>query len=75
MNLASYFANNSGGGIPALSNPLGLFVWILVSLLALILEAGCWLYCAAIRRGERTEYLTLFDGFSFAGRLILLYLA
>ena len=30
------------------------------------------LYCMAIRRGERAEYLTLFDGFSFVGKIILL---
>ncbi len=32
--------------------------------------AGFVLYCMAIRRGERAEYLTLFDGFSFVGKVI-----
>lgn len=72
MELASFFAN--GGSAEPFSNPLGLFVEIFVFLLSLLLEAGCWLYCMALRRGERSEYLTLFDGFSFAGRIILLYL-
>ena len=72
MELASYFAN--GNSTDFFSNPLGLFVEIFVSLMALLLESGCWLYCMALRRGERAEYLTLFDGFSFAGRIILLYL-
>jgi len=48
------------------------FVSILSSLLRLILNAGFVLYCMAIRRGERAEYLTLFDGFSFTGKLIAL---
>lgn len=76
MRLANFFANmgaNSGSLLP-FANPLGLFVTILVNLLSLILSAGCVLYCFALRRGERAEYLTLFDGFSFAGRIILLYL-
>ena len=74
MRLANYFANLSNEQLVSLSNPVGLFVTILVNLLSLVLEAGCVLYCLAIRRGERVEYLTLFDGFSFVGRVILLYL-
>lgn len=46
------------------------FVYILASLMSTVLSAGFFLYCMAVRRGERAEYLTLFDGFSFAGRLI-----
>ena len=38
----------------------------------MVLSAGFVLYCMAVRRGERAEYLTLFDGFSFVGRIILL---
>ena len=53
---------------------LGIFVMILVLLLALVLRVGFVLYCMAVRRGERSEYLTLFDGFSLAGKLVLLYL-
>ena len=55
-----------GGGF------LGIFISILSSLLASVLGAGFVLYCMAIRRGERAEYLTLFDGFSFVGKIILL---
>ena len=51
---------------------VGIFISILATLLSTVLSAGFVLYCMAIRRGERTEYLTLFDGFSFVGRLILL---
>jgi len=53
---------------------LGIFISILAMLLLTVLEAGFVLYCMAIRRGERAEYLTLFDGFSFVGKLILLEL-
>ena len=48
------------------------FISILVSLLGTVLATGFALYCMAIRRGERAEFLTLFDGFSFVGKLILL---
>ena len=51
-----------------------IFISILTSLLATVLSAGFVLYCMAIRRGERAEYLTLFDGFSFVGKLIALEL-
>ena len=50
----------------------GVFISILVTLLTSVLAAGFVLYCMAVRRGERAEYLTLFDGFSFVGKLILL---
>lgn len=49
-----------------------IFLSILSSLLSSVLGAGFILYCMAIRRGERAEYLTLFDGFSFVGKIILL---
>ena len=51
---------------------LGIFISILSALLGTVLVAGFTLYCMAVRRGERAEYLTLFDGFSFVGKLILL---
>ncbi len=53
---------------------IGIFISILTSLLSSVLGAGFVLYCMAVRRGERAEYLTLFDGFSFVGKLILLEL-
>ncbi|MCI9350053.1 MAG: DUF975 family protein [Oscillibacter sp.] len=54
------------------SNLIGSFITIFTSLLSSVLAAGFGLYCIAIRRGERAEYLTLFDGFSFVGKIILL---
>ena len=50
------------------------FVSILASLMSLVLHAGFVLYCMAIRRGERAEFLTMFDGFSFVGKIIALNL-
>ncbi len=76
LDLASFLAWNgqpAKGPLPI--RPLAMFVQILAWLAVLLLQAGCWLYAMAIRRGERTEYLTLFDGFSFAGKVILLMLA
>ena len=66
LNLLQLFA---GGGVQS-GNPLGLFVTILVFLITLLLASGYTLYCMAVRRGQRAEYLTLFDGFSLAGKLI-----
>ena len=63
MNLVCAF---TGEGI------LSTFISILTSLLSVLLGAGFAMYCMAIRRGERAEYLTLFDGFSFVGKLIAL---
>ena len=52
------------------SGILATFLSILTSLLGMVLSSGFVLYCMAIRRGERAEFLTLFDGFSFVGKLI-----
>ena len=60
----------AGGSITSLANPLEMFVTILTTLLAQVLTVGFILYAMMIRRNERAEYLTLFDGFSFAGRVI-----
>ena len=48
--------------------------WFLAVLGALLLGAGYTMYCMAVSRGERAEFLTLFDGFSLAGRIIGLHL-
>lgn len=64
LNMVSAFAGDS--------SVLSTFVTILTNLLAIVLGAGFAMYCMAIRRGERAEYLTLFDGFSFVGKLIAL---
>lgn len=63
LNLIDSFA---GAGI------LGTFITIMTGLLGSVLGAGFVLYCMAVRRGERAEYLTLFDGFSFVGKIICL---
>ena len=49
---------------------LSTFVSILTNLMSSVLAAGFVLYCMAIRQGQRAEYLTLFDGFSFVGKVI-----
>lgn len=51
---------------------LVLFVTVVISLLTSVLYGGWTLYHLAVRRGEGAGYGTLFDGFSFAGKLILL---
>ena len=58
------------GGVGFLSNFLSIFI----TLITWVLSSGFVLYCMAIRRGERSEFLTLFDGFSFAGKVIALNL-
>lgn len=62
LNMVSAFAGDTGF--------LSTFVTILTSLLNVILGAGFAMYCMAIRRSERAEYIMLFDGFSFVGKLI-----
>lgn len=63
----------AGGGNAVLErNPVGIFTYVLTTLLTAVLGAGFSLYCMAVRRGERAECLTLFDGFSFVGKLIAL---
>ena len=51
---------------------LAIFSSVLTSLISLVLGAGFVMYCMAVLRGERAEFLTLFDGFSLAGKLIML---
>ena len=53
---------------------LSTFLSFLTTLTATVLGAGYVMYCMAIRRGERAETLTLFDGFSMAGKIIALSL-
>ena len=50
------------------------FITILAALLGVLLEIGYISYHLGIRRGREMPYLTLFDGFSFAGKVILLYI-
>jgi len=50
------------------------FVTILTSLLLMVLNAGFVLYCMDIRSGQKSGFLTLFDGFSLAGKIIMLEL-
>lgn len=53
---------------------LVIFVSVAVDLLSNVLSAGWILYHQAVRRGQEAPCSTLFDGFSFAGKVILLWL-
>ncbi len=70
LSMLDYLAG--GGSAVVDRNLVGIFVYVLTMLLTAVLGAGFSLYCMAVRRGERAEYLTLFDGFSFVGKLIAL---
>lgn len=48
------------------------FVSIVCALVLNVLNAGEVIYHLGIRRGEEMPYVCLFDGFSFAGKVILL---
>ena len=63
---------SGGSAALGIGSLLSTFVSVLTGLVGMVLSAGFVLYCMAIRRGERAEYLTLFDGFSFVGKLIAL---
>jgi len=62
LSLVETFAGDAG--------ILSTFISVLSSLVSMVLTAGFALYCMAIRRGERAEFLTLFDGFSFVAKII-----
>lgn len=65
----------SGGFTDFSFGPLGLilvFVSILVSLVSLVLNTGYTCYCLGLHRREHMPYASLFDAFSFAGKVILL---
>ena len=72
--LALVLVLNLADSFMGLMNPglLGTFISILTGLMSMVLASGFVMYCMAIRRGERAEYLTLFDGFSFTGKIIAL---
>ena len=74
MSVCNYLTSVAGSGTALFSGPAELFVSIFSTLLTPVLGIGIYLYCMTIRRGERAEYLILFDGFSFAGKIIVLYL-
>ena len=60
--------------IPRLSLPpvAITFITIVISLVSSILGTGYILYTMNVRKGLETPYATLFDGFLFAGKVILL---
>ncbi len=51
---------------------LVLFVSLVATLVGMVLDVGMVLYALGIRRGETMPLKSLFDGFSFAGKIILL---
>ena len=48
------------------------FISIVVSLVTVVLSAGYILYAMSVRKGLETPYATMFDGFLFVGKIILL---
>lgn len=50
------------------------FFSILLSLIAQVLGAGYSCYCLGVHRREEMPYESLFDGFTFAGKVIGLYI-
>ena len=50
------------------------FISILVLLIGYVLEAGFRFYLMSVLRGDSCDYLDLFNGFSNAGRIVLLNL-
>lgn len=49
-----------------------LFLIVLVGLVSLALQAGYTCYVLGVRRGEHMPYASMFDGFSFIGKIIAL---
>ena len=61
---------SGGSAALGIGSLLSTFVSVLTWLVGMVLSAGFVLSCMAIRRGERAEFLTLFDGFAFVGKVI-----
>ncbi len=51
-----------------------LFACVLISLILNVLSAGYICYCLGVHKGEKMPYSSLFDSFSFAGKVIALRL-
>jgi uncharacterized membrane protein len=51
-----------------------IFISVMVLLLGTVLGAGYALYVLGVRRGEEMPYTTLFDGFGFVGKVVVLEL-
>jgi len=54
--------------------PMAAFITVLVALIACVLSAGYVIFCMGIRQGEEMPFSSLFDGFGFAGKIIVLNL-
>ena len=50
------------------------FVSILINLMSEVIDAGYKCYCLGVHRREKMPYESLFDGFTFAGKVIALYI-
>ena len=60
--------------VAELPGMLVLFISVLTWMLSVVLLTGHALYHLGVRRGEEMEYSSLFDGFAFVGKAILLQL-
>ena len=67
-----YYLSYSYYSTVLMPSPINWFITILVWLISIVLAAGFATYCLAIRRGKEMPLSTLFDGFSIAGKVILL---
>lgn len=48
------------------------FISILISLVSMVLSAGYVIYTMGVRKGRVMPYASMFDGFTFVGRVIIL---
>ena len=71
ITLALNLANLLGGQF--LQGLGSLFLYFVIVLISPVLGAGFVMYCMGIYRRERMEYSTLFEGFSFVGKVLGLY--
>ena len=55
-----------------LSPLMGTFISILIALISTVLSAGYVIYHLGVRKGRTMPYATLFDGFTFVGKIIIL---
>lgn len=55
-------------------SPIAVFIAILISLVSTVLSTGYTCYCLGVQHRAHMPYTSLFDAFSFAGKVILLSL-
>lgn len=72
LGIYNVFANSATATVNTFTSPTGIFTYIFILLINIVLGAGFTVYCLGVNNGEQMPVTSLFDGFSIVGRIILL---